>query len=142
MGQTHGMSTGTVPPKPARQGELTHPLTVPGVQREPEGDGAALALGHGLHPVWVLRARREAHGAAALRLDLRLPGTGQPVRGTRWDRGGVGGPQPSFTPCSGTGTVPGDGDSRQELGLVSGPRVDPQAAELLTVSVLASSSVK
>lgn len=132
------MSTAVLPPKPTRRGELTHPLAVPGVQREPEGDGAALALGHGLHAVRVLRARGKAHGAAALRLDLCLPGTGQPAQGgPAGRRGELVAPSPASHLAVAQGTVPGDGDSRQELGLV-----DPQGAELLTVSVLASNSVK
>lgn len=49
------VSMATVPPKnPTCCWEGAYPLTVPRVQGEPEGNGAALALGDSLHPMGVL----------------------------------------------------------------------------------------
>lgn len=55
----------------------THPLTVSGVQREPQGDGTALPPGDGLHSVGVFGAGGESHGPSTLGLHLCLQGTKQ-----------------------------------------------------------------
>lgn len=56
-------------------------LTVPRIQREPQGDGAALPPGDSLHSMWVLGAGRESHSPSTLGLHLCLCG----VRG-EWGR--------------------------------------------------------
>lgn len=81
---------------PARsQQHCPHPLTVPGVQSEPQGDGAALPPGDGLHSVRVLGAGGESHGPPALGPHLCLKAQGA-QRTCLQKRLGVLGPTPEW----------------------------------------------
>lgn len=150
----------------------THPLTVSGVQREPQGDGTALPPGDGLHSVWVFGARGESHGPSTLGLHLCLQGTKQGHRTDcnlpseeTWSFGSTmkEAPQPGFPGArakekvntqrsNGHGSKPpGFGTEHwpqedQLAILPTAPRrfLSPRGGDegTLTVTVLASSSVK
>lgn len=132
-----GVSMAIAPhPRPTRCREGAYPLAVPGVQGEPERDGAALALGHGFHPMGVLRAGGETHGTTTLRLNLCLPPWDTPVGMHPMGKGGG-----NLVPMTQVHPLR-DGGLRGWGQQAGGGFGAARGAELLTVSVLASSSVK